>query len=30
MEEKRNIQLFKAKYDIDACLDEIRECLEVG
>ncbi len=24
------IQLFKAKYDIDACLKEIRECLEVG
>lgn len=24
------VQLFKPKYDIDACLKEIRECLEVG
>ncbi len=30
MEKQRNIQLFKAKYDIEACLKEIRECLEIG
>lgn len=24
------IQLFKAKYEVDECLAEIRECLEVG
>lgn len=24
------IQLFKAKYEIDECLDEIRECMEAG
>lgn len=24
------IQLFKAKYEVDECLQEIRECLEVG
>lgn len=24
------IQLFRAKYEIDECLEEIRECLEVG
>lgn len=24
------IQLFKAKYEVDECLEEIRECLEVG
>ncbi|MBE5913517.1 MAG: DegT/DnrJ/EryC1/StrS family aminotransferase [Pseudobutyrivibrio ruminis] len=25
-----DIQLFKAKYEVDECLNEIRECLEVG
>ena len=25
-----DIQLFKAKYEVDECLKEIRECLEVG
>lgn len=25
-----DIQLFKAKYEIDECLEEIRECLEIG
>lgn len=25
-----DIQLFKAKYEVDECLQEIRECLEVG
>lgn len=25
-----DIQLFKAKYEVDECLEEIRECLEVG
>ncbi|SDA79113.1 dTDP-4-amino-4,6-dideoxygalactose transaminase [Butyrivibrio sp. INlla18] len=25
-----DIQLFKAKYEVDECLSEIRECLEVG
>lgn len=25
-----NIQLFKAKYEVEECLKEIRECLEIG
>ena len=28
--EKMAIQLFKAKYEVDECLEQIRECLEVG
>lgn len=24
------IQLFKPKYEVEECLDEIRECLEKG
>ncbi len=27
---KMGIQLFKAKYEVDECLEQIRECLEVG
>jgi dTDP-4-amino-4,6-dideoxygalactose transaminase len=27
---EKNIQLFVPTYDVDACLQEIRECLEVG
>lgn len=28
--EKMGIQLFKAKYEIEECLNEIRKCLEIG
>ncbi len=27
---KRDIQVFKAVYDVDACLNQIRQCLEIG